>query len=63
MLLHEILPDGVDEIGVSGCEAGGAHVAGNLAAMIRGVGDDVEQYVINLACPAFSFAIYILDLP
>src|SRR5207244_10966075 len=50
-LLHELLPDGVDEVRISGSQAGGAHVAGNLATMICRVGNDVEQNVIYLAGP------------
>ncbi len=52
----------MDEVRISGSEAGGAHIAGNLATMICGVGNDVEQDVIDLAGPGFSFAIHIPDL-
>ena len=61
-LLHELLPDGVDEVCIRGSEAGGAHVAGNLATMICGVGNDVEQNVIDSVGPAFSPAIHIADV-
>ena len=53
----------MDEIRVSGSEPGGAHVAGNLPAMICGMGNDVEQHVVDSAGPAFSLAIHIFNLP
>ena len=53
----------MNEVRVSGSMAMGAHVAGDLAAMMRRVHDNVSKNVLDRAGPGFPFAVLVCDLP
>lgn len=53
-LLHKPLPYAMNKIGVRRSESCGAHICGDLPAMIGGMHDHVEQNVLLLAGERFA---------
>jgi len=51
----------VNEIGVGGSKSGGSHISGDLAAMISGVHDHMQQNVILPVGPVLAFAVFVAD--
>ena len=55
------LPDGMNEISVSGLQSSGAHFEGDLSAVIGGVHQDMREDIFDAAGPRLSLAVAVLD--